>query len=426
MGLTTALYTGLTGLNANQFSVDTIGNNVANMNTTAFKASRATFENQFCVTLSAGSPPGTTTGGTNPMQIGLGTLLGSVQRLFTSGAIETTGVRSDMAIEGNGFFIVAKSDNKQAFTRDGSMKLDSKNNLVTQQGYYVQGFDVDQDFNIIPGTLTNLNIPVGTLSIAKATENASFDGNLDAGSAVGDAVSTSFVTYDSLGNPQNIGLTLTLDHTAADGVYWSWAATSPPGTTLTQSGDTLLHFDTDGQLVAPTAVPTIQVAFNDTGAATPMQVAFDFDTVTSLAAGSNAGAGNATQSVLVMTTQDGFAAGTLKEYSIGGDGTIMGTFSNGLQRTLGQVALATFANPDGLVAETNNTYALGPNSGEPVITAPLTLGAGRILGGSLELSNVDLTREFIGLVTASTGFSASGRVITTSSDMLRELLTLTR
>ncbi|NWF97307.1 MAG: flagellar hook-basal body complex protein, partial [Candidatus Thorarchaeota archaeon] len=128
----------------------------------------------------------------------------------------------------------------------------------------------------------------------------------------------------------------------------------------------------------------------------------------------------------VMTSQDGFPAGTLVSFGVGTDGVITGAFSNGLTRPLGQVALATFTNPEGLVGGVNNLFHVGPNSGQPVITAPETLGAGRVLGGSLELSNVDLTREFIGLITATTGFSAAGRVISTSNDLLNELLTIAR
>jgi len=607
MGLTSALFTGLTGLNSNQFRIDIIGNNVANMNTTAYKGSRTMFQNQFAQTYSTGSPPTSSEGGSNPVQIGLGSVLGSVQRIHTDGSIETTGVPTDMAIEGKGFFILSKADNKQAFTRDGTTMLNSSNYLVSQDGFYVQGFTVDENFNIIPGVLSNLRIPVGTMSIAKQTQNAKLDGNIDAGGTIGtrgsvlhsqalagDAVGTpataatlltdlreagppvgaplfavgdsiritddvkkggrdmaeatftvtatstveeymtwlngafgisetpapgtllddtdpttlrapgwdistgaagepaagslyvvgnygkdnaldigaagilhidgatgtssvpfsftedkaadgtsvytSFVVYDSLGKSMSIDMTMVMENKDSGGVTWRWycesaddtgdgriigagpATATPPDRYL---GQGIIDFDVNGQyLQSPGA--SIVIDRDNTGAADPMQVDFNFADITCLTTGANAGAGNPTQSVLVMTTQDGFPAGTLRDFGIGSDGTIMGTFTNGLQRTLGQIALANFSNPEGLVAETNNTFALGPNSGVPVITAPLALGAGRIISGSLELSNVDLSREFIGLVTASTGFSASGRVITTSDELLRELLTMTR
>jgi len=528
-----------------------------------------------------------------------------VQRVHTAGSIETTGVPTDLAIEGNGFFILSKADNKRAFTRDGTMMLNSYNYLVSQDGFYVQGFGVDDDFNIVPGILTNLRIPVGTMSIASQTRRAQLDGNVNASGnvgtqgsvlfsqalasdaagtpataatlltdlrnagppvgaplfAVGDTITvtadarkggrnmtaatftigatdtvedfltwlkgvfglsespapgtllddadpaslkapgwyistggageppagtvyvvgnhgednaldigagailldhagtssipfsftqskaangesvyTSFVVYDSLGKSLTIDLTLVMEQKTTGGITWRWycesaddtgvgrvigggPATAPGPDRLLGQGT--IDFDMNGQHVQSPG-SSIVIDRDGTGAADPMQVRLDFSNVTCLSTGANAGAGNPTQSVLVMTTQDGFPAGTLRDYSVGADGTIMGTFTNGLQRTLGQIALATFANPEGLVAETNNTFALGPNSGMPIITTPLTLGAGRIIPGSLELSNVDLSREFIGLVTASTGFSASGRIISASNELLRELLTLTR
>ena len=155
----------------------------------------------------------------------------------------------------------------------------------------------------------------------------------------------------------------------------------------------------------------------NTGAVDPLQATLDFSNVTGL---------TTADSGLVMSTQDGYATGSLMGFSVGTDGIITGTFSNGLTRPLGQVALATFSNPEGLVGGVNNLFYVGANSGQAMITAPETQGAGRIRGGALELSNVDLTREFIGLITASTGFSASGRVISTSNELLNELMMIAR
>ncbi len=606
MGLTSALFTGLTGLNSNQFRIDTIGNNVSNMNTTAYKGSRSMFQNQFAMTYSTGSPPNTSEGGSNPVQIGLGSVLGSVMRVHQTGSIETTGVNTDLAIEGNGFFILSKADNKQAFTRDGTFLTNSSNYLVSQDGFYVQGFSVDEEFNVIPGVLTDLKIPVGSMSIASETENAKLEGNIDAGGdpattgsvlysqalardaagnpaqlatlmtdlrevgppvsaplfsvgdvititedtkkggrdfvetsftvgaattleeyltwldgafglnqnaaapgsllddsnpatlrgpgwyvstgaagepaagslyvvgnhgednslsigaagitldsggatsvplsftqskqADGESIYTSFLVYDSLGKGINIDMTLVMETKDSNGVMWRWYGESPDdtgdgrligaGPALAEDPDRFIgqgtiQFNQLGQYLQGSGTSVV-VDRDQTGAADPMGIELDFESLTCLTTGANAGAGNPTQSVLVMTEQDGFPAGTLRDFGVGADGTITGTFTNGLQRTLGQVALANFSNPEGLVAETNNTFALGPNSGVAIITSPLTLGAGRIMAGALELSNVDLSREFIGLVTASTGFSASGRIISTSDELIRELLALTR
>jgi len=152
---------------------------------------------------------------------------------------------------------------------------------------------------------------------------------------------------------------------------------------------------------------------------TPVGVTIDFDQVSSFS-------NRDSRSALYMAQQDGFAPGSLNSFAIGNNGIITGTFSNGLTRTLGQIALATFANPEGLVAEANNRYTTGPNSGVPVITTPQNLGAGKIVSGSLELSNVDLSKEFIGLITATTGFSAASRVISTANDLLNQLLSVAR
>jgi flagellar hook protein FlgE len=567
MGLTSAMFTGLTGLNSNQITIDTVGDNIANVNTTSFKGSRANFEAQLANTISNGTAPGTTSGGTNPTQVGMGSGLSSVQRNFTPGSVETTGVPTDMAIEGSGFFIIKSPVDGQAYTRDGTFRLDANNMLTTATGYRVQGFGTDDNFNIVPGTLTDLEIPLGTMSSARATSNASLDGNLNssgpiatqgsilqsqvfqdgagqpatagtlltslydpaspgtplfatgdvitmqdvrkggrqlpskeftvaatstlgdyarfmqdsigintdpsvggtpgvsiadgtgsapAGSIVvegnvgtknaididlsairssnpnfntpfnfattqeanGESVYTSLIAYDSLGSPVQVDLTMVLDSKTNGGTVWRYYAESPDSTDATavlgQTGT--LSFDNDGRLSSATN-DKIQIARQDTGALNPLQIKLDFANVTGL---------TTQNSSLVMTSQDGFSTGTLNSFAVGSDGVITGTFSNGLTRSLGQVALANFTNPEGLIGKSSNLYVVGPNSGAAVITTPEQMGAGRIAASSLELSNVDLTREFIGLITASTGFSAAGRVISTSNQLLNELMMIAR
>lgn len=573
MGLTTAMFTGLTGLNSNQYAIDVIGNNVANVNTTAFKGSRANFENQFSIMLSSGSGPSATSGGINPSQVGMGSLLAGVQKNFVSGSIESTGYPTDMAIEGAGFFIVKTGDGDTGYTRDGSFKLSSDNVLTTSSGAFVRGYGVDDDYNIVRGQLQNLEIPLGTESTARATSNAQFDGNLNAAGSIatqgtilhsqamlngsstgpaatadtlmvnvhdaesviplfnegdvitvkgarkgdsggrqlpeasftvaadstlgdfaaflndtlginddaavpgnpgvyigeegdeagkiivegnaglenaltirladiqvtnpnfnapfnfseqqaanGESVFTTFIAYDSLGNAVSVDLCLTLDEKTNLGTTWRFYAESHDDTdsspVLGPTGT--VTFDNNGMMTNVTN-DTLRIDRKETGALTPMQVALDFSGVSGLAAPYAA-----EPSSLVMRTQDGYAAGTLTKFAVAADGTIVGTFSNGLTRSLGQIALATFSNPEGLIADVNNVYRIGPNSGQPMITTGQTLGAGTIQGGALELSNVDLTREFIGLITATTGFSAAGRVISTSNDLLNELLLIAR
>ncbi len=183
MALTSAMITGLTGLQSNQAMIDTIGDNIANVNTTAFKSSRTSFENQFAITLSGGTGPSGTSGGTNPLQIGMGSLLSSIQRNFQPGAIETTGVPTDLAVEGAGFFIV-DATGQQAFTRDGTFRLDADNNLVTSEGFAVRGYGVNDDYEIQADILTDLNIPLGQMRDARPTSEANFDGNLNGNGTV--------------------------------------------------------------------------------------------------------------------------------------------------------------------------------------------------------------------------------------------------
>jgi flagellar hook protein FlgE len=558
MGLTSALFTGLSGLNSSQFRLDVIGDNIANINTTGFKGSRTLFQTQFARTLSSGTKPGTVQGGTNPSQIGLGSAIGSIQRSFTAGSIESTGVPSDLAIEGDGFFILRTPENEKVFTRDGAFTLSADNRLITQDGFFVQGFGVNQNFELIPGAVGDLTIPLGALTAAKTTTAAQLDGTLNssgilatqgnilqtqilhdaanipitgatlltdvrnpagppllaagdvitingikrggrdvpsesfivgttgttvtdflnwmdqvagidttagvAGSpgtgvtvdgrlelranagtentlsiasgtltsngttqipfnftesqvANGESATTSFVVYDSLGTPLTVNLTMVLESRTTASSTWRYYATAAGDSDVDFSvGTGTLTFDADGQFLdSPANSITINRA--GSGANDPMPITLNFSRLSGL---------NATTSSLVMSFQDGFSTGTLLDYNIGQDGIITGTFTNGLNQTIGQIGLATFANPSGLIARSNNTFFIGPNSGEARITAPLTLGAGRISSGSLELSNVDLSREFINLITSSTAFSAAGRVISTSDQLLQELLLIGR
>lgn len=569
MALTSTLFTGLSGLDVNQTRLNVVGNNIANVNTVAFKSSRALFKPQFYVTDQAGSAPSADFGGTNPSQRGLGAVVAVIQKDFTPGAIEPTGRPTDMAIDGNGFFVVQGPDG-QRFTRDGSFVLNSSNQLVTTAGSFVQGYSADSTGKIVPGQLQNITIPLGTSTLAEATKNASMQGNLNASGAVtsgssiltsedlttistatapdattlltdladatapgtplmnagdtftlkgvkgsrtlpgqtftvsptstvgdlmtfynqglgidtsaptgagiapagatietdpsnataakltitgntgadnalalasgafinqngtspvtfadgtdaagiksdpsGESIHTSFVAYDSLGTPLSVDVTAVLESKANTGNTWRFFATSPDNK---QNGSVLgngtLTFDADGNLKATTG-DTISIDRSGTGANSPMSVKMDFSAMTQL---------TDRNSSLVMTKQDGSALGTLSSFSIGADGLVTGAYTNGLTRTLSQVSMATFSNPQGLDDKGGNVFASSSDSGIPLITTPLALGAGAIRSGSLELSNVDISKEFTNLIIASTGFSASSKVITTSDQLIQELL----
>ncbi len=564
MGLTQAMLTGFTGIKSNQSMMDTIGDNVANVNTTAFKNQRTLFETLYYQTLRGGTAPSDTSGGTNPMQTGYGSTVASIQRSFNQGNIQDTGVKSDLAIDGRGFFILDAPNTDRVFTRDGSFRLDETHTLVTAHGARVQGFAADESGDIIPGVLSDLVIPLGMVREAVATTEVVLDGNLDANAtragsagvsisdplmiaggtpagattaltalvdeddnplfatgdvivlrgaqkgqidlpearfvvgtdgttlrdfaaflenalaintdpatggspgvtiaegpdpaagslvitsnlgepnaitldaadirnstsgvlpfqftntpATGQGVSTGMIVYDSLGNPVEVRIRAVMESQDSTGTTWRFYVESPHDTDASAVlGSGTITFDQNGQFVSATET-SIRIDRAGTGAVSPLQIHLDFTALTGLARGTS-------QPTLVMTRQDGYPAGELIDYSIDEDGVITGTFSNAQTRVFGQLAVATFANPEGLVALSKNTFVPGANSGEPMVLAPNTLGAGSVESGSLELSNVELAREFIGLVTAATGFSAASRVVRSADDMLQELLMLVR
>src|SRR5688500_18674773 len=187
MALTSALFTGLSGLDVNQTRLSVVGNNIANVNTVAFKGSRALFKPQFYVTDSGGTPPTGDFGGTNPSQRGLGAVMATIEKNFNTGSIEPTGRPTDLALDGSGFFVV--QGNEQRFTRDGSFSLNSANQLVTTSGDFVQGYAADEDGNVAVGQLENITIPLGTTQSATATESVTLEGNLNADGPVGSGAS---------------------------------------------------------------------------------------------------------------------------------------------------------------------------------------------------------------------------------------------
>jgi flagellar hook protein FlgE len=254
-------------------------------------------------------------------------------------------------------------------------------------------------------------------------------------SADGESVRTTFNVHDSLGTPLQVDVTMVLAAKDANGTYWRaflhsaddsdtalhlelGARAEPPTGPVP-----LLRFDTFGRLVSPATV-SMEVDRAGTGAEDPLNVTLNFnaegDAVTAFSDGSTA------KSVIAAVFEDGSRLGVLSSFSVGSNGVITGGFSNGLTRTLGQLALGKFTNPEGLVDSGNGLFRVGPNSGNAVITSPLEFGTGRVLGGALELSNVDLSEEFINMILTSTGYSAASRIITTTDQLIQQLLTIGR
>lgn len=395
-----SLFTGVAGLQANQAAVDVIANNIANLNTIAFKASRTTFEETLVQTMSSASAAGV-----NPMQVGMGVGVATIDVQMTQGGSRPTGRVLDLALVGNGFFTVNDGVSNH-YTRDGAFQLDDTNRLVMgSTGYSVAGWPVDNiangqvNTNVPPST--TLTIPLGA-RYAVPTGGVNLAGNLDSSAAVGATQQTTFTVYDSLGSTHSIDVEFakTADNT------WTWTALSGGTGTGTAT------FTEFGQFAG---IDTGTITLNVAPGAAAQTFDLDFRVVSQLDGESNVGA----------LTQDGLPVGILENYSIDSEGIIYGSFSNGATRTIGQVALTRFSNPAGLVNEGGNLWNTSANSGEPIVDTAAGLGT-RVRSGYVEMSNVDLASEFANLIVAQRGFQANSRSITTSDEMLQEVMQLKR
>jgi len=398
-----AMSTAITSLGLHQSYMDVIADNLANANTSGFKSSVVTFQDQFGQLLGAGSSPTTDLGGINPTQIGLGVRLGSISRNFTQGTLKDTGRSLDMAMQGDGFFVYQEGDTRY-YSRDGSLELDSEGVLVNAStGQRILGWMPDASGVIDTGTgLTQIAIPLDD-ALARSSTEALLGGNINAEAATGDTMQITIGVYDSLGALQTISVEF--EKTADN--EWDWTASGGTG-----SGT--LTFNPDGSFDAVTAT---EVTITGTGGADDTVFDFDFSTLTQLA----------TDNTVALVSQNGLAAGTISGFDVvSNTGEIYGLDSNGLQQLLGQVSIASFVNPVGLNRVGQNMYTVGLNSGEAQIGEAGTGGRGIISSGYLEASNVDLSREFTNMILAQRGFQASSRIITTSDEMLQELVNLKR
>ncbi len=431
MSLLASLYTGQSGLRANGLDLSVIGDNIANANTIGFKGARTAFEDAIAQTLiGVQSASGA--------ERGLGARVQAIQRILTQGALLNTGLATDLAIQGNGFFMVSGSvDGQQGsfYTRAGNFTVDAEGYLVNLDGLRVQGYSADAT-GALSRMLGDLKVGDATSS-PRATTTITMKANLQADATIPPAwditdpdgtsnFSTGVTVYDSLGRP--IEVEVYFRRTAAGS--WEWHAVTDGsnvqgGTagTLSEIADGTLTFDTEGKLVSQTANSN----FNPVDAVQPQALTFDFgDDTSSGGTGLNGITQFASPSAVSFLNQDGYASGDLASVTIESDGTIVGTFTNGQTRTLGQVALADFEAPDQLRRIGGNLYAETQDSGQPTIGEAGAGGRGSIVSGALEQSNVDLATEFIRMIGAQRGFQANSKVISTSDQLLAELMTLKR
>jgi len=403
----------IAALRNHQVYMDVVSSNISNVNTTGFKASRISFQELLSQTLRGSSAPRGGVGGLNPVQIGLGMALGGIDTLFTQGSLQDTGKLTDLAIQGDGFLILSNGDSGgYAYTRDGNLDVGIDGSLLNlATGMKVMGWQADDTGAVDTSqAMSELIIPFGQ-SMARASSTMDMGGNFDAQAVAGDSFSATIGTYDSLGVLHNIDLTFTRSATANQ---WTWtASTTEAGVSITPSGTTI-NFNPDGSFASTN--PATQLAIDYGNGSNTATVDLDFSAVTQLMGLSN----------INQTSQNGLPPGSLSTFSVSSTGELSGLFSNGLNRTLGQIAMANFTNPGGLVKEGQSLFVVSANSGTPQVGLPGQEGRGSITAGYLEMSNVELAQQFTSMITAQRGFQANSRVITTSDEMLQELVNLKR
>lgn len=423
MGLSSTLYTGISGLQANAEAMSVTGNNISNSNTIGFKSSSTLFSDVLSASISSSS---------GESQVGRGAQIATVQTSFSQGSFQNSTSSTDLAIEGDGFFMVSEAGSSEnLYTRNGSFSFDSNGYLVNSDGYRVQGKGFDSNGNLLGGDPTDILVDLNSQIPARQTSELTLTTNLDAGSSlVGpfditdpDATSnysTSTQIYDSLGNTHTATTYFTMTspqtwewHTVVNSSELTTAAAGPEA--LTEVGSGTMTFDEDGNLLTGGSASTTAgaIAWNNGSDAT-QQIDMTFATTQF-----------SSSSVVISQNQNGYAPGEVTKVSIDNSGTVTASYSNGENIDIAMLTLATFTNPTGLTKEGGSLYAATAGSGEPSVG---TAGAsqGYIYTNSLELSNVDLAQEFVDLITIQNGYSASSKVITTTDEMLQELINLKR
>lgn len=520
-----SLFAGVSGLKAHQTRMDVIGNNIANVNTVGYKSSRVTFQDVLYQTIRSASAPATSRGGTNPVQIGLGVQIGSIDVIHTPGSPQPTGVQSDLAISGNGFFVLLDGE-RQLYTRAGAFSLDEAGWLIAPNGMRVAGWNAVEGVINTNQPIEAIRIAIGQTIPARATTEAVFEGNLNAEVGVpvghvvrytdtvsvagvdqevtlefvkvddrrwtvqafdvnGDAVPITFggtpyapggplpeLVFDDQGRltneadleveiggdtgtvmagavmaaavrqvlPENPKVLTTVEVVDSLGVRhrviiefektaentWAWTAVDENGNYLSIAGfgtydpadpatsRPVLRFDSEGRLAVGSQIASITL--NPGTGAEPVVFTPSFAGISQYGQPSQVGA----------RSQNGYIAGTLEEIRFDVSGVITGVFSNGLTRSLAQLAVATFANNGGLIRAGDTAFEASHNSGLPQIGAAGTGDRGLMTPGALEMSNVDLSEEFTSMIITQRGFQANSRIITTSDEILQELVNLKR
>ena len=402
----------LTGLQADTVALNTIGNNLSNLNTTAFKEQSTSFEDLFYQQIGE-------SGSNDPLQVGVGTKVSGTATSFVQGSMDTTSNSTDMALQGNGFFVVQQGG-VQSLTRAGNFQLDSSGNLTTVDGEQVMGYPAIGGVVNANAGLVPLTVPVGQNEAAQATQNFSVTANLNASATTGTQFTSPVTMYDSLG--QSHSATVTYTKTGAN--TWSYAVTLPAadatGTPVNNTGT--LTFDPSGTLVSPAAnVSGITFPGLTDGAS---DMTFNWNLYNS--SGVPTIAQSTAASSVTTSSQDGFASGVYQSFTVDASGVISASFSNGNTKDIGQVAVATVTNQQGLVMTGNNNYATTAASGAATIGVAGAGGRGTIEDSALEQSNVDISTEFANLIVAQRAFQANSKTMTTFDSVAQDTIAMIR
>ncbi len=422
-----SLYSGVSGLKNHQTRMDVIGNNISNVNTTGFKSSRVVFADMLSQTLTgASAPDGTTLGGTNPKQIGLGSSVSSIDLLFTNGSVQSTGKNTDLCLSSTNALFIMKSTNGTFYTRNGAFEFDADGNYVQPgSGMFVQGwmgeFDKANNKWKDPdptSAVTNITIPSGKSMAPTKTTSATYSNNLNAKSPIGTKIATTLTVYGTEGFAHDVVITFTKKSantwtpSATSSSYKDSAGNSVSDTVaFTTTPD--LVFDENG--VYKSGGNTAKLTVTN-GEKTPFEVTVDFSKLTQYDQ----------ENTIAGTADDGNAAGTLSSISIDKTGVITGNYTNGMKQAEAQVALQRFTNPSGLEKTGDSLYQDSNNagkSGEP--NTATALGA-TITPSALEMSNVDIANEFTDMIVTQRGFQSNSKIITVSDEMLETLINLKR
>jgi flagellar hook protein FlgE len=401
----------LTGLQANSIALSTIGNDLANLNTTAFKNQTVNFADMFYQSVG-------TSGSNTPLQVGIGTRVSSIDSDFSQGNLATTGNAADMALNGNGFFVVDQAGTSQ-LTRTGNFQLGASGDLITSEGYGVQGYPSINGQVDLNAPLQTLNVPTTKTQLAHATTQVSFTASLNSAATVGTSFTSSTGIYDSLGQEHNVSVV----YTKTGSNQWSYAVGLPPGEATAAAGNIgTLTFNSDGSLATPGAnVAGIQfTGLSDN--ANDMTLSLNLYDATGSSLITQGAAASATNA----STQDGFASGTYKSFAVDAGGTLTATFTNGGTEVLGQLAIATVSNPEALQRDGSNLYSIDEASGTMNIGVANAGGRGSIAGGALEESNVDISTEFANLIVAQRAFEANSKTVTAFDTVTQDTIAMIR